>query len=675
MLDSAGAIVYTLSSKPMRLLSSSRMPFTLLTFAVLSLAPPAAISADEAKEVWVEVRSPNFAVSSNAGEKQARHVAQQFEEIRGVFHAAFPKLRLDPGKPILILAAKNENTMKALLPGYWEQKGHVHPAGIYIPGEEKHYVALRLDTETENPFHALYHEYTHALIHLNFSGLPAWLDEGLAEFYGNTVINGKDIQTGKADKSHLYLLQQSKLIPVDVLLQVDHTSPYYNEQNRASVFYAESWALVHFLLLDPEARKQQLLTHFLQAWEKSGNQVEAAKQSFGDLTKFGRQIEAYARQRSFYLANIKSSVQSDEKSYASRALPPGESLALRGDFYLHTNRMPEALATLEAAVKEDPTLAAAHESLGSYYFRRQDMDNAAKELKRATELDSKSFLTYYYSAVLNLREARGMPEEWPKAEASLEKAIALNPSFAPAYASLATLYSMRQEGQEKALTAARHAAELEPGTLSYSINLGYVLLKMHKTDEARTLASRILAGAKTPLEMRMAESFQAAAEGRADRSIRFASDQEAEDSAPPARQKTTSPAKDSADSSQAAPKKPIDKSSAASSASAAPGDSAAPAAPAGPVNVTQGRTYEMTGKITALDCSHTPEVALTLAMSSIEMKLYAGDLAKLDVKNAAGIKNAGTAGCASWKGRNAKISYHLTPGQNFDGEMMAIQFF
>jgi tetratricopeptide (TPR) repeat protein len=651
------------------------MPFALLTLAVLSLASPAAINANDANEVWVEVRSPNFVVSSNAGEKQARHVAQQFEEIRGVFHAAFPKLRLDPGKPILILAAKNENTMKALLPGYWEQKGHVHPGGMYIPGEEKHYVALRLDSESENPFHALYHEYTHALIHLNFTGLPAWLDEGLAEFYGNTVINGKDIQTGKIDRSHLYLLQQSKLIPVDVLLQVDHTSPYYNEQNRASVFYAESWALVHFLLLDPEARKQQLLTHFLQDWDKTGKQVEAAKQAFGDLTKFGKQIESYARQQSFYMAPIKSSVESDEKSYTSRTLPPGESLALRGDFYLHTNRMPEALATLEAAVKEDPKLAATHESLGSYYFRRQDMDNAAKELKRATELDSKSFLTYYYSAVLNLREARGMPEEWPKAETSLEKAIALNPSFAPAYASLATLYSMRQEDQEKALTAARRATQLEPGTLSYAINLGYVLLKMKKTDEARVLASRILAAAKDPLEMRMAESFQAAAEGRSDRGIRFASDQGAEDTEPPTPQKVTAPAKTSAENSQPTSKMPIDKPSVASNASGAPSDSATPGAPSVPVNVTQGRAYEMTGKITVLDCSLTPEITLTLAMSSIEMKLYAHDLAKLEVKNGAGIQKAGTSGCGSWKGRNAKISYHLTPGQNFDGEMISIQFF
>lgn len=654
--------------------SSRRWVFAALAFALLHCASAAAAGGSDSKESWVEVRSPHFVVASNAGESQARHVAQEFEEIRGVFQTGFSKLRVDPGKPIVILAAKNENTMKELLPGEWEVKGHIHHAGMYVPGDEKHLVLLQLGVETENPYKVLYHEYTHALLHLNFSGLPLWLDEGLAEFYGNTIINGKDIRTGQIDKSHLYLLQQSKLIPVETLLQVDHSSPYYNEQNRASVFYAESWALVHFLLLDPEARKQNLLGHFLEAWDKTGNQVEAAKQAFGDLAKFGRLIEGYARQRSFYTGLLKSSAATDEKSYTSRALPAAEALALRGDFYLHTNRKVEAKAALEEAVKEDPKLAAAHESLGTYYFRQHDMEDAARELQTATELDSKSFLTYYYAAMLNLQQARGMPEEWPKAEASLEKAIALNPNFAPAYASLSTLYLMRQEDQAKALTAARRALQLEPGTLHYSINLGFVLLRMNKTEEARALAARIVGAAKNPQELRMAESFQAAAEGRANRDVLVTStnEEDAEEPDPPTRQKITppAPAKENAKENGPASGTPAEAASNGSSTAVA----ATPVA-SGPVNVTQGRAYEMTGKITLLDCSQAPGISLTLAMSAIEMKLHAADAAKLEVKNSAPAKKGGASGCEAWKGRNAKISYHLTPGGNFDGEMLAIQFF
>ena len=43
---------------------------------------------------------------------------------------------------------------------------------------------------------------------------------------------------------------QNKLLPIETLLNVEHGSPYYNEANRASVFYAESWALIHYLMMD-----------------------------------------------------------------------------------------------------------------------------------------------------------------------------------------------------------------------------------------------------------------------------------------------------------------------------------------------------------------------------------------------------------------------------------------
>jgi tetratricopeptide (TPR) repeat protein len=646
-------------------------------FIFLALLLPSAHGSADSRDIWVEVRSPDFVVASNAGEKQARHVAREFEEIRSVYHDALPKMRLDLGKPIIILAAKNENSMKALLPEYWEQKGRLHPAGLYLPSEEKHFVALQVNAEGENPYHALYHEYTHAILHVNFPPLPLWLDEGLAELYGNTTIGDKESLVGKPDTSHLALLQQSKLIPLETLLQVDHTSPFYNEQNRASVFYAESWALVHFLLMDPEARKENLFGKFVDAWNKSGNQVDAARQTFGDLKRFGQRIESYARQERFFVGRVKSEVQTDEKGYPTRALPEPESLALRGDFHLHRGRMPEAKAMLDEAAKQDDHLALAHEALGLYYFRQQDMDNAAKELQRATDLDSKSFLTYYFFALLNLQQAHGTPESWPQAESSLEKAIALNPNFAPAYGSLSSLYALRRESQDKALTAARRAMQLEPGTLGYAVNLGYVLLNMGKQDEARALAARILGAAKTPAEVAMAQAFQTNVQGRAEmearlgveRSIRQQDDSEPAENVAGERRRGADAVVNAKGSDVVSPVVPLKRKP-------TQGNSEPSAeSPAGPASgVTDARIYEMSGTITSLDCARAPEVTLTISMGPIVMKLHAADMSKLGARFAAGTKLAAAA-CSAWKGRNAKMSYHLTPGQNVDGELVSAQFF
>jgi tetratricopeptide (TPR) repeat protein len=675
----------------------------LLPLALL----PAARSSGDSKDTWVEVRSPDFVVASNAGEKQARHVAREFEEIRSIYHDALPKLRLDLGKPIIILAAKNENSTKALLPEEWEAKGHIHHAGMYVQEEDKHYVLLQLGAEGENPYHVLYHEYTHAILHVNFPPLPLWLDEGLAELYGNTTIGDKESVVGKPDSSHLALLQQSKLIPIETLLQVDHTSPFYNEQNRASVFYAESWALVHFLLMDPEARKENLFGKFVDSWNKSGDQVDAAKQTFGDLKRFGQKVEAYARQERFYAARVKSLLQVDEKSYASRMLPEPESLAVRGDFHLHRGRMPEAKAMLDQAAQEDGKLPLVHEALGLYYFRQRDMENAAKELQRATELDSKSFLTYYFSAMLNLQEARGSQDAWPQTEASLEKAIALNPNFAPAYGSLSSLYAIRKETQDKALAAARRAMQLEPGTLGYAVNLGYVLLNMGKQDEAKALAARISAAAKTPAEVAMAQAFQTNVQTRAEFESRLGAvhvrqrQQDDTESAERPAASTGANAPSEKSNLVASSTPPLTRRTSGEIPEESP--AAAPAA------VTDARVYEMSGTITSVDCSHAREVTLTISMSGIAMKLHAADIGKLGKKavstatepsgseaksdasaaqdtaatgkpaaipgNSGASAARAAAACAAWKGRSAKMSYHLTPGQSVDGEIVSVQFF
>ena len=80
--------------------------------------------------------SPHFTVISNAGDKDARKIANQFEQFHEVFHNSFPSLRLDLGRPLIIFAVKNEDSLKKLLPGYWEAKGRAHPATVGAPSGE-----------------------------------------------------------------------------------------------------------------------------------------------------------------------------------------------------------------------------------------------------------------------------------------------------------------------------------------------------------------------------------------------------------------------------------------------------------------------------------------------------------------------------------------------------------
>jgi Tfp pilus assembly protein PilF len=491
------------SGKPASCLSVCLTVFALCTAAGLS-----------AKDAWIEVQSPHFKVVSNAGESEARKIADQFEQFREVFHSSFPKLRVDLGKPLVIFAVKNEDTLKLLLPAYWEVKGRMHPAGLFAPGEARHYVAVRTNIETDNPYQVVYHEYTHAIMNLNFQGLPIWLGEGLAEYFGNSTIHEKEVEIGKIAPYHLEVLQTTRLIPIDILMQADATSPYYNEQNRASVFYAESWAIVHYLLMDPTARKRQLLSTFLAAWDATGNQVEAATKTFGDLKKFSSAMEGYARQQSFYVGRVPTTIRGNSKSYSSRSLSSGEVASEEALFYIQTQRPKEARAATDEALQADPKIALAHEANGLIAYQDRDFPTAEKEFARSIELSPTSYVSYFFAAQARLRGGRTEFEELPEITDSLEKAIALNPQFAAAYATLANFYAMHPETRDKALAMSKKAIELEPGNLTYTTSYGFVLLNLGKTAEAKALAARLKAAARTPQEETLAAEFARAVSSR-----------------------------------------------------------------------------------------------------------------------------------------------------------------
>ena len=610
------------------------------------LAPVNAHAADN----WIEVRSPHFTVNTNAGEKEARKIADQFEQIRQMFHSAFAALRVDPAQPIIIVAAKNENTMKLFLPEEWETKGHIRHAGIYQQGEDKDYVLLRLDTEGENPFHTLYHEYTHALLRLNFRGLPIWLNEGLAEFFGNSTLGDKEVKTGTIDSGHLYLLNQSKLIPIETLLEVGHDSPYYNEKDRASVFYAESWALVHFLMMNPEARQKQLMKNFFAAYEKTGDQVEAARESFGDLKQFGKRIEAYARQSSFQIGLVKVASEAANKNLPTRSLSSAEALALRGDFFAHHNRLDQAKTALEEAVKTEPNLAFAHEALGYYHYRRQETSEADEEMREAMRLGATDFVAPYYHAMLLLRNGGFEDEAILETTQSLEKAIKINPQFAPAYEWLSQAYSRSPKTQVQAVNAAIQAVKLDPATLPYSINLTYLLINSNRFSEAHIMMNRIQTAAGSQSEKEMANSILHRLE-QAEQQVANTSS-----GRPLPSSQANAPDTESARETKA-------------------GGSPAPQAlQEGPVQL-KFRGLAADGPISAADCSKKPDFFINVDLGKGPVSFHAADFAKISLSWADGSPEPTLNSCSQWKGRKVKVWFSATPGKEYAGEITKLFFY
>ena len=104
-----------------------------------------------AESEWIQVRSPHFTLVSNAGVQAASEATLRFEQIRGAFRQALPGARTDPGQPIVILAVRNEESLRELLPQYWERSNSLKPAGVFLAGPERHYVALAWTSRAQHP--------------------------------------------------------------------------------------------------------------------------------------------------------------------------------------------------------------------------------------------------------------------------------------------------------------------------------------------------------------------------------------------------------------------------------------------------------------------------------------------------------------------------------------------
>ena len=647
-------------------MSPTRYSGIVLVLLIAVFAAAAAWGAPypaDKQEIWTEVQTPHFVVASNDGETTARRVADQFEQIRFLYSKALnQKLRLDPGTPILIFAVENERALSQLMPENWAQKGHTHPAGMFVPGQEKNYIALRTDAEAEFPYLPIYHEYVHLIINLNYQHFPLWLNEGFADFLGCATLTGKGGKLGQPSASELDVLQRSKLLPLDALFKVDHQSPYYNEANKTSIFYAESWALVHYLMLDPEKQKTQALSKYIALVESGADPVEAATRAFGDLAQLQKTLQAYIARTSYMELNVALPAKLDARDYSVRTISAAEAQARLGDFDLYRGQQEAAQKKLEEAIRLDPNLAAAQESMGLLLFRQNESYAAEKYFARAVELDTKSALAYFYHAMLLTSQAPD-PEETAEARASLEKAVALNPGLGPAWSNLGLLYANSGEF-DKALSAAKSAVDSVPGEPHFQYNLAVVLARMERFDDARSIA-RKLHSSGDPAIVSAADNFLK----QLDQAQQYAAFKKMNESSSPPAATMNNENGLAADSSAPVLRSRAENNVTPSSIPAgAAVNSVAETPPSAP------RAYSMVGTITEVNCGPAPQLRMTLQARSIVMHLHSGDFSHVAIKSAGANAGGKAGGCAALRGRNARVSYQLVGEKDWDGEVISIEF-
>ncbi len=461
-------------------------------------------SARDGASHWFEVRSQHFVVLTDSNEKQARRVASQLERMRAVFHVLLPTASDSAGSPVIVLALKDKKAFQALEPEAYLAKGQLDLAGLFMRAPDKNYILLRLDAQGDHPYATIYHEYTHFMLRNASEWIPLWLNEGLAEFYQNSDIEEKEVLLGQPSEDDILYLRQNRLLPLTTLLKVDQTSPYYHEEQKGSVFYAESWALTHFIRVTDRQKGTDRLQDYAKRLIKKEDPIIAAQEAFGDLNVLQKSLNSYISQGQFMMFKMNTGVTVDESAFQTSAIPTTDADAIRADVLVYNQRPKDAQALIDAVLRDDPKNALAHETMGYLKFREGDMQAARKWYGEAVQLDSHSYLAHYYYAIMSMKSEDNSQD--PEIESSLRTCMKLNPDFAPAYDALAMRYSMNPAKVDEAHFLNVQAINLEPDNVNYRMNAAAVLANGRRYDDALRVLKAASHVAKTPEQVAFVQS-------------------------------------------------------------------------------------------------------------------------------------------------------------------------
>lgn len=471
-----------------------RAGFLALVFA-LSLA----VGAYGADDRWIEVKSPHFTVVSNAGDKSARNVAWQFEQIRAAIQAGWPWARVQLDRPVMVVAANDEASMKMLLPQYWEKGDRdSRPSSVFNTTPDRHLIAMRSDLRAEdtqgvNPYLASYWSYSALTLNNAFERpLPLWFRSGLAEVLSNSIVRDTEIQFGHAIPWYLSALQGAR-VRLSELITLDARSPYYTSGATRGSFDAQCWGVMHYMLFgrgeDRVDRVNQLATLLLNG--KSS--ADAIQEVFGGVDALEQAYLQYQRKPISNYARLKVETNIAAKDFSTRMLTAGDATVVRAALHSAMGRAADARTLIADARKLAPEAPGSYDVEGMLLDREGKSDEARAAFTKAAALKSDSFYTNYRLAVLSWGSA---PDQSTRdgVERLLRRSVALNESYAESEAFLADVVALGAQPAD-ALAIATKAVSLDPGSASVRLSLARMLWALSRRDEAKAsaLAGRSLA--------------------------------------------------------------------------------------------------------------------------------------------------------------------------------------
>lgn len=439
----------------------------------------------KAADRWIRLRTPHFEMYTTNADKQAIATLETLEQVR-YFFKQNNSSNSTRDTSVQLIAFRSEKEFKPYASG----SGFAY----YLRSRQSDYIVM----QDINPEHqqAAVHEYTHLVIQNFGMNLPIWLSEGLAEIYSTLRVNETQAQVGYPLLQHEDVLVKQPWMKLNRLFAIEHDSADYNEDEKMSILYAQSWALTHMLMLGKNYRHN--FSRFLISIAAGESSVDCLKRFYGKTPdQVFEDLHNYVDHERLQTATFNVSLsQAEWEPSISEATPFEVNLALAQLLAAQTKTMPEAIAALAQLEQDHPESTEVQEALGYLAWQSGDLVKAARYFQAAFEKSSKNAQALLdYAQILNASNSaanRILP--------ILRRIIELKPENEDAWFILSVVET-KEKHYAEALDAISHVRSIGPEHAhALFMTQAYCYLQLKAPEQARIPAQKAERYASSPDE-------------------------------------------------------------------------------------------------------------------------------------------------------------------------------
>jgi tetratricopeptide (TPR) repeat protein len=473
---------------------------------------------------------------------------------------------------------------------------------------------------------------------------------------------GNQTEIRNPPKSLTALLSTPAWLTIPDLFTMRHDTANYQEGSHHTLFYAESWIVMHYLLNKNKLsetgtyfglvqnQKMPVEQAIQQAYGMSSSQLEqAVKGYFNSLAPLFQAEDAAKRPGTTNPSGeiYQFSVVGPEEIGASvQPVSEADAQALLAEAAL---RLPEhreqAVKELQSIISQ-PKLenAVAHRALAWDHMEKKEFDQAAEELDKATELDGRDPWPHYYKALVKYRQRDGTGEPFRGLANMIQDLRAVldwDPDFAEAY-NLLAMARLEGGGIRSAMEAMKTATQLSPRNQTYLLNMARVYMAAKQWDDATALLENL----KTSQNPQVAQAAKKNLENLPTLKKYGVLPQPEATSVPP---------------------KPPDEPKHSKQETADTGEEPSsehelrgPAAS----QIDKRKVQFLKGKLVSVDCAQEPIAVLTVVAGKKTLKLRSEDYKSITVIGADEFS-------CDWKDRSVAVNYKT--GGKADGDLVSLE--